>query len=85
MTMWIEDGGRGRMVLDEDVVDYGLGTPEDQAAAAARIATLLAEVERTWKALPLWYRAWVRLEARTYEPRYRIRHAIAALRGRECP
>jgi hypothetical protein len=45
-------------VSDEMVVDYGIGTTEQQAESQNRIQARWDELERQWRALP-WY---VRLE-----------------------
>jgi len=72
------------LVSDEDAVDYGLGTPEDQAAAAARLDVQRLWAEAAWAALPLRTRLAARARIALYEPRHRLRHAINALRGRDC-
>ena len=62
-------------------------TPDEQAlydAAAARLRVKDAEREARWRALPVWTRASIRLRVRLYEPRHRLRHALAALRGIDC-
>jgi hypothetical protein len=48
-------------VTDEAIVDYQLGTPEEQAAAAARLEALAAERDARWRALPLRTRLYRRL------------------------
>jgi hypothetical protein len=49
------------LVSDEDIVDFGWGTPEDQAAAAERIEVRKRETHARWMALPFWVRAYRRL------------------------
>ena len=71
-------------ITDEAIVDFGLGTPEQQQAAAARLHARELETRARWAALPMRVRLTRRLRARTYEPRRRIAHAWAALRGVEC-
>lgn len=73
-------------VLDEDIVDYGYGTPEQQDAAGARIEARRAESKRLWMARHIWERAWFRLRynRRWYEARHRIAHAARAVRGIDC-
>lgn len=73
-----------RPVLDEDVVDFGIGTLEEQAAAATRIIARAAESEARWLALPRSKRIVRVLRLDTYGRRRRLEHALAALRGVEC-
>lgn len=70
---------------DEAIVDYGLGTPEDQLAASTRILLRLEAQRAAWDALPLR----TRLYRRHIYPAYadwasRIAHAWSALRGVSC-
>jgi hypothetical protein len=73
-------------VLDEDIVDFGIGTPAEQEAAAARIEARRAASRASWLARPLWQRAWIRLRysSRWYEARHRLDHVARAIRGIEC-
>lgn len=71
---------------DEAIVDFGIGTPAEQDAAAARIEARLAASRASWLARPLWQRAWIRLRYHRhwYEARRRLDHAARAIRGIEC-
>ena len=52
------------LVSAEVIVDYGLGSPEDRAAAQAFLAAEAAELEARWRALPLRVRMWRTIRAR---------------------
>jgi hypothetical protein len=52
------------LVSDEAIVDGGLGTPEDQAAAAGRIEARAAEAHLRWTELPLRRRLRIRVASR---------------------
>lgn len=49
ISMWVP-------VSDEDIVDFGIGTESDQAAAAARIDREREKLDRYWRALPVHVR-----------------------------
>jgi hypothetical protein len=49
---------------DEAIVDYGIGSPAFQEAAAARIEARRLEMNRQWMALPVWTRASRRIRWR---------------------
>jgi hypothetical protein len=72
------------IVSDEAIVDYQIGTLEQQQAAAGRLAIRDAEFHAWLNAQPWHWRlrkAWRRW---THEPRHRLTHATSALRGIEC-
>jgi hypothetical protein len=72
-------------VTDEAIVDYGLGTEDDQREAAARIAARQWAAETHWRGLPRRVRVARRLRARWDRHRARFVLAMDALRGRhEC-
>ena len=72
-------------VTDEMIVDAGIGSAEDQAAAAARIRARQVADRIRWRALPLRVRLWRSHRWRLVEARWRILTAFAVLRGRhEC-
>lgn len=71
---------------DEDIVDYGAGTPAEQDAAYRRIEARREAALYAWLARPIWERAWIRLRysRRLAHIRSNIAHAARALRGIEC-
>ncbi len=48
-------------VSDEDIVDYQLGTVEEQLEAARRLTERDERIRAAWYALPIYVRAWRRL------------------------
>ena len=71
-------------VTDEDIVDYAIGTPELQRAAADRLDVGRAELRAYWQALPWWTRLARTVRPRLWGARYRVSHAFRALRGHDC-
>lgn len=71
-------------VSDELIVDAGIGSPQEQAAAAARLEARRQESAARWAALPRRVRIAGTIRARLYEPRHRLHHAAEALRGHDC-
>ena len=49
---------------DESIVDFSLGTTEEQRAAADRLEARRLEARAAWYALPLRVRVWRQLVAR---------------------
>jgi hypothetical protein len=53
-------------VTDEAIVDYGIGTPGQQAAAARRLGLHQARARARWLGLPLRVKLWRMLKARRW-------------------
>jgi hypothetical protein len=68
-------------VTDEAIVDYGIGTSEQQAAAAARIEEWRRDSQVRWQALPLRVRIARRLRGRYWGIKYRIAATVAGARA----
>lgn len=58
-------------VSDEAIVDYQIGTSEQQAAAAERLAKAAVESEARWRALPLRTRMYRRTRHLVWRARHR--------------
>lgn len=66
MTRWIPDAngiGVEKIsawipVTDEDIVDFHIGTEEQQAAAQARIDRDRRKMDRWWRRIPWYIRAY---------------------------
>lgn len=71
-------------ISDESIVDLGIGSVADQAAAAARIEVRRRAVEARWRALPWRVRAGRIARWHWAEARSRLEHAGRALRGIDC-
>jgi|GEM_PF-3686528 len=82
--MIVEKIGTWMPVHDWYIVDYAMGTPEQQRAAAERLDVSAAESLARWQALPWWTRVDRTVRPRLWGARYRISHAFRALRGHDC-
>jgi hypothetical protein len=71
-------------VTDEMIVDFRIGTEEQQAAAAARLEAARARRAAAWRALPARVRIARTLRARRWDLEERIRSAIHRRLFPEC-
>lgn len=71
-------------VTDESIVDFGIGTEEQQAAAAARLEADRAARAAAWQALPARVRIARTLRSRRWDLEERARSAIHRRLFPEC-